>query len=48
MELTKRQKLEAAAWNVGNTAEILQLSPAEIEIIEIRLSLSKSPKELRQ
>jgi DNA-binding XRE family transcriptional regulator len=48
MELTKRQKLEAAGWKVGNTAEFLQLSPAEIEIIEIRLSLSKSLKELRQ
>jgi DNA-binding XRE family transcriptional regulator len=48
MELTKRQKLEAAGWKVGNTAEFLQLSSAEIEIIEIRLSLSKSLKELRQ
>jgi DNA-binding XRE family transcriptional regulator len=48
MELTKRQKLEAAGWKVGSTAEFLQLSPAEIEIIEIRLSLSKSLKELRQ
>jgi DNA-binding XRE family transcriptional regulator len=48
MELTKRQKLEAAGWKVGNTAEFLQLSPAEIEIIEIRLSLSRSLKELRQ
>jgi hypothetical protein len=48
MELTKRQKLEAAGWKVGNTAEFLQLSPAEIEIIEIRLSLSKSLKQLRQ
>jgi predicted XRE-type DNA-binding protein len=48
MELTKRQKLEAAGWKVGNTAEFLQLSPAEIEIIEIRLSLSKFLKELRQ
>jgi predicted XRE-type DNA-binding protein len=48
MELTKRQKLEAAGWKVGNAAEFLQLSPAEIEIIEIRLSLSKSLKQLRQ
>jgi predicted XRE-type DNA-binding protein len=48
MEPTKRQKLEAAGWKVGNTAEFLQISPAEIEIIEIRLSLSKSLKELRQ
>jgi DNA-binding XRE family transcriptional regulator len=48
MELTKRQKLEAAAWKVGIAADFLQLSPEEIEIIEIRLSLSKSLKQLRK
>jgi DNA-binding XRE family transcriptional regulator len=48
MELTKRQKLEAAGWKVGTVADFLQLSPEEIEIIEIRLSLSKSLKQLRK
>jgi predicted XRE-type DNA-binding protein len=48
MELTKRQKLEAAGWKVGTTADFLQLSPEEVEIIEIRLSLSKSLKQLRK
>jgi DNA-binding XRE family transcriptional regulator len=48
MELTKRQKLEAASWKVGTVADFLQLSPEEIEIIEIRLSLSKSLKQLRK
>jgi predicted XRE-type DNA-binding protein len=47
MELTKRQKLEAAGWKVG-TADFLQLSSKEVEIIEIRLSLSKSLKQLRK
>jgi DNA-binding XRE family transcriptional regulator len=48
MELTKRQKLEAAGWKVGTVADFLQLSPEEVEIIEIRLSLSKSLKQLRK
>jgi predicted XRE-type DNA-binding protein len=48
MEPTKRQKLEAAGWKVSTVAEFLDLSPEEMEIIEIRLSLSKSLKKFRQ
>jgi predicted XRE-type DNA-binding protein len=48
MEPTKRQKLEAAGWKVGTVAEFLELSPEEEAIIEIRLSLSKSLKQLRK
>ncbi len=48
MKLTKRQRLEVAGWKVGTTADFLQLSPEEVEIIEIRLSLSKSLKQLRK
>jgi predicted XRE-type DNA-binding protein len=48
MEETKRQRLEAAGWKVGTVAEFLGLSPEEEAIIEIRLSLSKSLKKLRQ
>jgi DNA-binding XRE family transcriptional regulator len=48
MELTKRQKLEAAGWKVGTAADFLQLSTEEVEIIEIRMSLSKSLKQLRK
>jgi DNA-binding XRE family transcriptional regulator len=47
MEPTKRQKLEAAGWKVSTTADFLQLSPDEVEIIEIRLSLSRSLKQRR-
>jgi DNA-binding XRE family transcriptional regulator len=47
MEPTKRRKLEAAGWKVSTTADFLQLSPDEVEIIEIRLSLSKSLKQRR-
>jgi predicted XRE-type DNA-binding protein len=48
MEPTKRQKLEAAGWKVGTVAEFLDLSPEEMEMIEIRLSLSKLLKQFRK
>jgi predicted XRE-type DNA-binding protein len=48
METTKRQKLEAAGWKVGSVTEFLQLSPEEEAIVEIRVSLSKYLKQLRQ
>jgi predicted XRE-type DNA-binding protein len=48
MEPTKRQKLEAAGWKVGSVTEFLQLSPEEEAIVEIRVSLSKYLKQLRQ
>jgi DNA-binding XRE family transcriptional regulator len=48
MEPTKRQKLEAAGWKVGTVAEFLDLSYEEMEMIEIRLSLSKLLKQFRK
>jgi predicted XRE-type DNA-binding protein len=48
MEPTKWQKLEAAGWKVGSVTEFLQLSPEEEAIVEIRVSLSKYLKQLRQ
>jgi DNA-binding XRE family transcriptional regulator len=48
MEPTKRQKLEAAGWKVGTVAEFLDLSHEEMEMIEIRLSLSKLLKQFRK
>ncbi len=48
MDPLKRQKIEAAGGRVVTVAEFLDLSPEEMEIIEIRLSLSKSLKKLRQ
>ena len=48
MEFTKRQKLEAAGWKVGTVAELLELTPEEEAIVEIRVALSKSLKKMRQ
>jgi hypothetical protein len=42
MELTKRQKLEAAGWEVGTVADFLQLSREEMEMIEIRWSSARA------
>jgi predicted XRE-type DNA-binding protein len=48
MDPIKRQKIEAAGGKVVTIAEFLDLSAEEMEIIEIRLSLSKSLKKFRQ
>jgi predicted XRE-type DNA-binding protein len=48
MDPIKRQKIEAAGGKIVTVAEFLDLSPEEMEMIEIRLSLSKSLKKLRQ
>jgi predicted XRE-type DNA-binding protein len=48
MDPIKRQKIEAAGGKIATVAEFLDLSPEEMEMIEIRLSLSKSLKKLRQ
>ena len=48
MDPIKRQKIEAAGGKVVTIAEFLDLSPEEMEIIEIRLALSKSLKKFRQ
>jgi DNA repair ATPase RecN len=48
MELAKRQKLEDAGFKVTTVAEFLDLSPEEMELIEIRLSLSKLLKQFRE
>ncbi|MBD2576165.1 helix-turn-helix transcriptional regulator [Oscillatoria sp. FACHB-1406] len=47
MDILKRQRLEAAGWKVGNTEDFLELSPQEVDFIELKLSLSKHLRELR-
>ena len=41
-------KLEAAGWKIGSVDEFLELSQAEAEFIELKLSLSQNLKERRQ
>ena len=48
MHAAKRKKLEAAGWKAGSVAEFLELSPEEAALIDIKLSLSKCLRELRE
>ncbi|MBD2593004.1 hypothetical protein H6G74_01505 [Nostoc spongiaeforme FACHB-130] len=47
MDINKRQRLEAAAWRIGDAADFLELSSDEVAFIEIKLSLSRQLKQLR-
>ena len=48
MHAAKRKKLEAAGWKAGSAAEFLELSPEEAALIDIKLSLSRHLRKLRQ
>jgi hypothetical protein len=48
MEASKRWRLEAKGWKVGDAADFLALTPEEAVMVEIRLALSRSLKERRQ
>lgn len=48
MRQAKRKNLEAKGWKVGDAADFLELTPEEEAFIELKMSLSKSLKEMRQ
>ncbi len=48
MHAAKRKKLEAAGWKAGSAAEFLELSPEEAVLIDIKLSLSRHLRKLRE
>ena len=48
MHASKRKKLEAAGYKVGDTADFLGLSPAESTLVEMKVSLALHMKELRK
>jgi ribosome-binding protein aMBF1 (putative translation factor) len=43
----KKDRLEAAGWRVGSTADFLRLSPDEVAFIEMKLALAKSIRTRR-
>ena len=47
MKATKRAKLQAAGWAVGDAADFLDLSPAEAAYVELKLSLSQALRRWR-
>lgn len=47
MDEKKRKTLERMGWRVGDTQDFLELTEAEVALIEIRLSLAKGLRRLR-
>jgi DNA-binding XRE family transcriptional regulator len=47
MQANKRQKLKAAGWKIGSTADFLDLTPEESSYIEMKLALSRSLRDRR-
>ena len=47
MKESKRKRLEAAGWTVGSADELLDLSPVESLIVDLRLALGQALKERR-
>ncbi|MEX2515621.1 MAG: helix-turn-helix transcriptional regulator [Gammaproteobacteria bacterium] len=48
MQKSKRNKLEAAGWKVGNADEFLGLTTDESAFIEMKLALSHSLRQRRR
>ena len=48
MDINKRQMLESAGWSVGTVEDFLELSSVEVQIVEIKLALSRKLKEVRK
>ena len=47
MKSTRKRKLQAAGWRVGNATEFLELSEEEATLVELKLSLTSALKETR-
>jgi DNA-binding XRE family transcriptional regulator len=47
MKKGKRDRLEAAGWKVGSTADFLHLSPDEVAFIEMKLGLARNIRTRR-
>jgi ribosome-binding protein aMBF1 (putative translation factor) len=48
MDSEKRQRLQAAGWTVGNASDFLNLTPAEAELIELKVKLALLVKQQRK
>ncbi|MBI4730186.1 MAG: helix-turn-helix domain-containing protein [Acidobacteria bacterium] len=47
MRATKRNKLEAAGWRVGDAADLLDLSPEETAFVALKLALADHLRKIR-
>jgi DNA-binding XRE family transcriptional regulator len=48
MNTSKRKRLEAKGWKLGNASDFLNLSPEEAAYVEVKLALSKRLQETRR
>jgi predicted XRE-type DNA-binding protein len=48
MDARKRAKLQAAGWKVGTAAELLELTPEEAELVEMRVALAGTLRDVRR
>jgi DNA-binding XRE family transcriptional regulator len=47
MKKSKKKEIEAAGWKIGTAEDFLDLSAEEAALVEIRLRLARSVRELR-
>ena len=47
MVKAKQDRLEKKGWKVGSAAELLNLSPEEVDYIEMKLALSRTLRKQR-
>lgn len=47
MDKKKKDRLAAAGWRSGDASEFLDLSPEDMEFVELKLALSAELKDLR-
>jgi DNA-binding transcriptional regulator YiaG len=48
MKKTKRARLEAGGWRVGDAGDFLDLTPEEAALVETKLALSGSVRDRRR
>ncbi|MEN8144813.1 MAG: helix-turn-helix transcriptional regulator [Gemmatimonadota bacterium] len=48
MKSSKKRDLESAGWKVGDTQEFLELSDAEMALVDVRVSLSRDLRHRRR
>jgi ribosome-binding protein aMBF1 (putative translation factor) len=48
MKTEKRRRLSRAGWKVGDTQEFLELSDAEMALIDVRVSLARELRRRRR
>ncbi|MFA5889969.1 MAG: helix-turn-helix domain-containing protein [Actinomycetota bacterium] len=47
MQASKRKKVEAVGWRVGDAAGFLELSPEEVAFVELKLALADHLRKIR-